>query len=125
MSRTRTITMPIKQKTAHTFDAILKCPQEMFPDAKQKDGWQSFLINHENIKLKFNSNRKQGAALNPPIFEGRSSWDIPMKVVTSGKFSELAVTITKPDQITEQKFVDKMKEAEMHMENMRLIIEEK
>lgn len=117
--------MPIKQKTAHTFDAILKCPQEMFPDAKQKDGWQSFLINHENIKLKFNSNRKQGAALNPPIFEGRSSWDIPMKVVTSGKFSELAVTITKPDQITEQKFVDKMKEAEMHMENMRLIIEEK
>lgn len=123
MPRTCTISMPVKQKTANVFDAILDCPQKLFPEAtRDNHGWWSFLSQQGNAKLKFNSDRKQGT-LNPLIIENDIRWNVPMKVVTSGDFSELIVTINKPEQITEQEFLDKVREAETYMENMKQIIE--
>lgn len=123
MLRTRTILIPVKQKTANVFDAVLDCPQKLFSQAtRDNDGCGSVLSQQENKKLKFHLDREQ-VTLNLRIIENNVRWNVPMKVVTRGDFSELLVTINKPNQITEQEFLDKISEAETCIENMKHIIE--
>lgn len=123
MSHSRTITIPIKRRTAEVFDAVLDSPKKILSNAQKKDdGWWSFLTNRGNARLKFNVNRELGE-LNPEIEEDSVRWDVPMKIVNSGAYSEIVVTLFKPEQITEQEFVDRVREAEMYMNSMKQIIE--
>lgn len=123
MTRSRTITIPVKRKAADVFDAVLDSPKKILSSVqKNDDGWWSFLTHRGNAKLKFNANREL-RELNPQIVEDSIGWNIPMKIVTSGVYSEIVVTLFKPEQITEQEFVERVREAEMFMDNMKQIIE--
>jgi hypothetical protein len=46
-----------------------------------------------------------------------------MKIVRSGDYSEITVTIFKPEKFSEQEFAERVREAELHMDNMKQIIE--
>lgn len=124
MTRSRTITIPIKRKTADVFDAVLDSPKKILSYAqKSDDGWWSFLNHRGNTKPRFNSNKELGE-LNPQIIEKSVCCNVPIKIISSGTYSEIIVTLFKPEQITEQEFVNRVREAEMYIHNMKQIIEQ-
>ena len=54
-----------------------------------------------------------------------SSWDVPMRVVPSGDFSEVIITLNKPDELTDEQFDKRMAEIEEMIVSMKQIIESK
>jgi len=52
-----------------------------------------------------------------------TSWEVPMRVVSSGKDSEVIVTLVKPDNLTNEQFDERMKEIEILFDNLKEIIE--
>ena len=122
--RSRTITIPINRKTADVFDAVLESPQKMMPDAKKlEDGWWTFTGPFGPAKLKFNENRQLGI-LDHQYVDNGTKWDVPMRVVSSGDYTEMIITLFKPENLSEQEFNDYTKEVEKIMENMKQIIEQ-
>ncbi|HLC24840.1 MAG TPA: hypothetical protein VJJ25_04345 [Nitrosopumilaceae archaeon] len=124
MTSSRTITTPVNRKTADVFDAILDWPKKMMPDAtKDDDGWWSFTTPSGHVKLKLNPNRQLGI-LDHQFVEESIKWDVIMRVVRSGDYAEIIITLFKPKQSSDQLFNQHMKEIEKLMENMKLIIEQ-
>lgn len=120
----RTITFSVNRKTAETFDAILKIPPKMMPDAtKNKDGWWSFTTLRGPAKLKFNENRQHGI-LDYQFVDNEAKWNVPMRVVSNGNDSAVITTIIKPNGISDQSFDERMIELEKIMESMKQIIEQ-
>ena len=123
--RSRTINITVNKKTGDTFDAILSVPPKMMPDAKKSDdGWWSFTGPHGKSKLKFNQNKSLGV-LDHFYVDQESSWDVPMRVVPSGDFSEVIITLNKPDELTDEQFDKRMAEIEEMIVSMKQIIESK
>lgn len=123
MGRSRTITMTVKKKTGDAFDAILNIPSQMMPDAKINDsGWWSFTGPHGKSKLKFNENKSLGI-LDHKFIDEESSWDVPMRVVSNGDFSEVIITLNKPDEITDEQFDQRMDELNEMFDSMKNILE--
>ncbi|MHA7733657.1 hypothetical protein [Nitrosopumilus sp. S6] len=123
MPRSRTITITVKKKTGDAFDAILQLPPKMMPDAKfQDDGWWSFTGPHGKSKLKFNENKSLGI-LDHKYVDEESVWDVPMRVVSNGDYSEILITLNKPDELTDEQFNQRMEEIEEMVNNMKQIIE--
>ena len=123
MGRSRTITMTVKKKTGDAFDAILNMPSKMMPDAKINDsGWWSFTGPHGKSKLKFNENKSLGI-LDHKFIDEESSWDVPMRVVSNGDFSEVIITLNKPDEITDEQFDQRMDELSEMFDSMKNILE--
>ncbi|MDH5430282.1 MAG: hypothetical protein OEW78_00160 [Nitrosopumilus sp.] len=123
MGRSRTITMTVKKKTGDAFDAILNMPSKMMPDAKINDsGWWSFTGPHGKSKLKFNENKSLGI-LDHKFIDEESSWDVPMRVVSNGDFSEVIITLNKPDEITDEQFDQRMDELNEMFDSMKNILE--
>ncbi|MGY5152275.1 MAG: hypothetical protein ACW9XA_08410 [Candidatus Nitrosopumilus sp. bin_6a] len=123
MGRSRTITMTVKKKTGDAFDAILNMPSKMMPDAKINDsGWWSFTGPHGKSKLKFNENKSFGI-LDHQFIDEESSWDVPMRVVSNGDFSEVIITLNKPDEITDEQFDQRMDELNEMFDSMKNILE--
>ena len=123
MGRSRTITMTVKKKTGDAFDAILNMPSKMMPDAKINDsGWWSFTGPHGKSKLKFNENKSLGI-LDHKFIDEESSWDVPMRVVSNGDFSEVIITLNKPDEITDEQFDQRMDELNEMFDSMKSILE--
>ena len=123
MGRSRTITMTVKKKTGDAFDAILNMPSKMMPDAKINDsGWWSFTGPHGKSKLKFNENKSLGI-LDHTFIDEESSWDVPMRVVSNGDFSEVIITLNKPDEITDEQFDQRMDELNEMFNSMKNILE--
>ncbi len=119
-----TITFSVNRKTADVFDAILKCPQKMMPDAKQdSSGWWSFATERGPAKLKFYENKELGI-LDHQFVDNDARWDVPMRVVSKGDDSAVIITLFKPPHFSDQLFDDRMKEMEKIMENMKQIIEQ-
>lgn len=101
MGRSRTIAITVERKTGDAFDAILKMPPKMMPDAQINDsGWWSFTGPHGKSMIKFNENKLLGI-LDHQYVDEESSWDVPMRVVSNGDVSEVVITLNKPDEITE------------------------
>lgn len=124
MVRSRTITISVSRHTGEVFDAILDSPPKMMPDAKQShDGSWSFSTPRGNANLKFKHNRNFGI-LDHIYSDDEASWDVPMRVVSSGDESELIVTIVKPDKLTDEQFDDRMKEIAGLFQNLKEIIEQ-
>jgi hypothetical protein len=123
MVRSRTITMSVCRKTGEVFDAILNSPPKMMPDAMQNndDSW-SFSTPRGNANLKFKQNKTFGI-LDHLYSDDEASWDVPMRVVSSGDASEVIITITKPEIITDEQFDERMKEIEILFKNLKAIIE--
>ncbi|QDI88253.1 hypothetical protein Nisw_01255 [Candidatus Nitrosopumilus sp. SW] len=123
MSRSRTITITVKKKTGDAFDAILQLPRKMMPDAKfQDDGWWSFTGPHGKSKLKFNENKSLGI-LDHQYVDEESVWDVPMRVVSNGDYSEILITLNKPDELTDEQFNQRMEELEEMVNHMKQILE--
>ena len=123
MARSRTITISVCGKTGEVFDAILNSPPKMMPDAMQNndDSW-SFSTPRGNANLKFKQNKTFGI-LDHLYSDDEASWEVPMRVVSSGDASEVIITITKPEIITDKQFDERMKEIEILFKNLKEIIE--
>ncbi|KAF6247698.1 hypothetical protein C6990_04465 [Nitrosopumilus sp. b3] len=123
MTRSRTITITVKKKTGDAFDAILQAPPKMIPDAKiNDDGWWSFTGPHGKAKLKFNENKSLGI-LDHQYVDEESKWDVPMRVVSNGDFSDVVITLNKPDELTDSQFDQRMTEIGDMVLSMKNIIE--
>ena len=123
MPRSRTITITVKKKTGDAFDAILQLPPKMMPDAKINDeGWWSFTGPHGKSKLKFNENKPLGI-LDHKYIDEESVWDVPMRVVSNGDYSDILITLNKPDNLTDDQFNKRVNEIGELVNNMKQIIE--
>ncbi len=123
MVRSRTITMSVCRKTGDVFDAILKAPAKMMPDATQNsdESW-SFSTPRGNANLKFMQNKTLGI-LDHLYTDDEATWEVPMRVVSNGDESEVIITITKPDVLTDEQFDERMKEMDIIFKNLKEIIE--
>ena len=123
MTRSRIISITVEKKTGDTFDAILQVPPKMIPDAQMNDdGWWSFTGPYGKAKLKFNENKSLGV-LDHQYVDEKSSWDVPMRVVPSGDFSEIMITLNKPDELTDAQFDERVSEIDEMFNTMKNIIE--
>ncbi len=123
MIRSRTISIIVKKKTGDAFDAILEIPPKMMPDAiMNNDGWWFFTGPHGKSRLKFNENKSLGI-LDHQYIDESSSWNVPMRVVTSGDFSEILMTLNKPDELTDEQFDQRVSEVGEMIIAMKNIIE--
>ena len=123
MARSRTISITVNKKTGDAFDAILQIPQKMMPDATMNsDGWWSFTGPHGKSKLKFSENKSFGI-LDHQYIDEESTWNVPMRVVSSGDFSEVVITLTKPDELTDEQFDQRISEIGEMVVSMKNIIE--
>jgi len=121
--RSRTISVIVRKKTGDAFDAILQIPPKMMPDAKMKDdGWWSFTSLHGKARLKFNENKSLGI-LDHQYVDEESSWNVPMRVVSSGNFSEVVITLNKPDELSDEQFDQRISEIGEMIVTMKHIIE--
>lgn len=115
--------MTVNKKTGEVFDAILNVPPKIMPNAKKNsDGWWSFTASKGPAKLKFKENKQLGV-LDHVFVDQEAKWDIPMRVVPSGKTSEVIVTLVKPKILTDKQFDDRMTEVEAIMTSMKEILE--
>ncbi len=123
MSRSRTISITVKKKIGDAFDAILQIPPKMMSDAKMNDdgGW-FFTGPHGKSRLKFNENKSLGI-LDHQYVDEESSWNVPMRVVPSGDFSEVVITLNKPDELTDDQFNQRISEIGEMVVTMKNIIE--
>lgn len=123
MTRSRTITITVKKKTGDAFDAILQSPPKIMPDAKiSNDGWWSFTGLHGKSRLKFNENKSLGI-LDHQFIDEESTWNVPMRVVSNGDFSDVVITLNKPDELTDKQFDQRMSEIGDMVVSMKNIIE--
>lgn len=123
MTRSRTITITVKKKTGDAFDAILQAPPKMMPDAKiNNDGWWSFTGPHGKSQLKFNENKSLGI-LDHQFIDEESTWNVPMRVVSNGDFSDVVITLNKPDELTDRQFDQRISEIGDMVVSMKNIIE--
>jgi len=123
VTRSRTLSIIVKKKTGDAFDAILEIPPKMMPDAKiNDDGWWFFTGPHGESRLKFNENKSLGI-LDHQFIDEESSWDVPMRVVPSGDFSEIVITLNKPAELTDVQFDQRLSEIGEMIVTMKNIIE--
>ncbi|MCH7647790.1 MAG: hypothetical protein QQN58_03860 [Nitrosopumilus sp.] len=123
MTRSRTLSVIVKKKTGDVFDAILQIPPKLIPDAKMSDdGWWSFPSLHGKARLKFNENKSLGI-LDHQYIDEESSWNVPMHVVASGDFSEVVITLNKPDELSDNQFDQRISEIGEMIVTMKNIIE--
>ncbi|NIM25901.1 MAG: hypothetical protein GTN97_02050 [Nitrosopumilaceae archaeon] len=123
MAKSRTIILSVSKKTGDVFDAILNSPPKMMPDAKQNgDGSWSFSTPRGNANLKFKHNKNFGI-LDHLYEDEETAWDVPMRVVPSGDESEVIVTISKPDVLTDAQFDERMREIDEVFKNLKDLIE--
>ncbi len=123
VTRSRVISIIVKKKTGDAFDAILEIPPKMMPDAKMNDdGWWFFTGPHGKSQLKFNENKSLGI-LDHQYIDENSSWNVPMRVVPSGDFSEVVMTLNKPDELNDVQFDQRVSEIGEMIVTMKNIIE--
>lgn len=123
MSRSRTISITVKKKTGDAFDAILQAPSKMMPDAQlNNDGWWSFTGPFGKAKLKFKENKSQGI-LDHQYVDQDATWDVPMRVISNGDYSEVVITLNKPDELNDTQFDERVTEIGELFNTMKNIIE--
>ena len=125
MIRTRTISIPVDKVAGDTFDAIFELFPKIIPDAKiNSNGWWSFIGPYGKSKLRFNSDRSLGI-LDPLYIDEESTWNIPMRIIPNGDFSELVIVLTKPPQLTDLQFDDRVEKINELVFSMKTLLESK
>ena len=123
MSRSRTISISVKKKTGDTFDAILNIPPKMMQDAQIDDnGWWSFTGPHGKSYLKFNEYKPHGI-LDHQFIDEKSTWNVSMRVISSGDYSEILIALNKPDELNDKQFDQRISEMGKMIIVMKNIIE--
>ena len=123
VEKSRTITFTVDRKTGEVFQAILELPRKMFPGAiKKDDGWWMFKGPYGDAKLKFQEDEKLGI-LDHVYEDSDARWNVPMRVVSNGEFSEVMITLFKPSHFSDEMFEQRMKEMGELVEKMKQAIE--
>jgi hypothetical protein len=123
MIRTRTISMEVNKMVGDTFDSILALFPKMIPDAKiNSDGWWYFIGPYGKSKVKFNQNKSLGI-LDHEYVDEESSWDIPMRIIPNGDFSEVVIILKKPEQLTDLQFDERVEKINRLTTSMKKILE--
>ena len=121
MTRTRIISMEVNKISSDTFDAIITLLPKIIPDAKiNSDGWWSFIGPYGKSKIKFHKNKSLGI-LDHQYVDEESSWNIPMRIISNGDFSEVVITLKKPKELSDFQFdqrVSKINKIVISMKNM-------
>ncbi len=124
MIRSRTISITVKKETGDAFDAILQIPSKMIPDGKfYDDRWWTFAGQHGSSKLKFNECKSFGISDHRHIDEESVAWDAPMHVVSSGDYSEVIITLNKPEELSDEQFDQIMEDIGQMANSIKKIIE--
>ena len=123
MLRSRTISITVKKKTGDAFDAVLNLPPKMMDDAKiNDDGWWTFTGPHGKSFLKFNEYKPHGI-LDHQFIDEESTWNVPMRVISSGDNSEILITLNKPAELNDEQFDQRISEMGDMMIVMKNILE--
>ena len=123
MIRTRTISIEVNKIAGDTFDSILKLFPQFMPDAKiNSDGWWYFIGPYGKSKVKFNQNKSLGI-LDHVYVDEESSWQIPMRVISNGDFSEVVIILKKPEQLTDIQFDERVEKINKLATSMKKILE--
>jgi hypothetical protein len=121
--RTRTISVEVNKMVGDTFDSILELFPKIMPDAKiNSDGWWSFIGPYGKSKVKFNQNKSLGI-LDHVYVDEESSWQIPMRVISNGDFSEVVIILKKPEQLTDIQFDERVEKINKLATSMKKILE--
>ena len=123
MIRTRTISLMVNKMSGDTFDAILELFPKMIPDAKfNPNGWWSFIGPYGKSKVKFNQNKSLGI-LDHQYVDEESSWHIPIRVIPNGDFSEVIITLKKPEELSDFQFNQRVSKINKIIYSMKKILE--
>ncbi|MDC1136715.1 hypothetical protein OAS76_02925 [Nitrosopumilus sp.] len=123
MIRTRTISIEVNKIVGDTFDSILELFPQFMPDAKiNSDGWWYFIGPYGKSKVKFNQNKSLGI-LDHVYVDEESSWQIPMRVISNGDFSEVVIILKKPEQLTDIQFDERVEKINKLATSMKKILE--
>ena len=123
MIRTRTISLMVNKMSGDTFDAILELFPKMIPDAKfNPNGWWSFIGPYGKSKVKFNQNKSLGI-LDHQYVDEEFSWHIPMRVIPNGDFSEVIITLKKPEELSDFQFNQRVSKINKIIYSMKKILE--
>ena len=123
MIRTRTVSILVNKISGDAFDAILTLPPKIIPDAKiNSDGWWHFIGPYGKSKLKFFQNKSLGI-LDHEYVDEESSWNIPMRVIPNGEFSEIIITLKKPEQLSDLQFDQRISNLSNMMTSMKNYLE--
>ena len=108
MNRTRVISIEVNKMTGDTCDIIIEMFPKLIPDAKMNsDGWWSFIGPYGKSKVKFNQNKSLGI-LDHQYIDEDSSWNIPMRIIPNGDFSEVVIILKKPESLTDYQFNERV-----------------
>ncbi|MDC0036308.1 hypothetical protein OAI97_02425 [Nitrosopumilus sp.] len=123
MIRTRTISLMVNKMSGDTFDAIVALFPKMIPDAKfDSNGWWSFIGPYGKSKVKFNQNKSLGI-LDHQYVDEESSWNIPMRIISNGDFSEVVITLKKPKELSDFQFDQRVSKINKIIISMKKILE--
>ena len=123
MIRTRTISMEVNKMVGDTFDSLIKLFPKFIPDAKiNSDGWWSFIGPYGKSKVKFHQDKYLGI-LDHQYVDEDSSWNIPMRIIPSGDFSEVVIILKKPEELTDGQFDERVEKINNIASSMKKILE--
>ena len=95
----------------------------MIPDAKiNSNGWWYFIGPFGKSKIKFNSNKSLGI-LDHQYIDEESSWNVPMRIIPNGDYSEIVIILTKPEQLTDYQFNDRVEKIGELVLSMKTLLE--
>ena len=123
MIRTRTISIDVNKMVGDTFDSIIELFPKLIPDAKiNSDGWWYFIGPYGKSKVKFNQNKSLGI-LDHEYVDEESSWNTSMRIIPNGSFSEIIITLKKPEQLTNFQFDQRVEKISELATSMKTILE--
>ena len=106
-----------------TFDSIIELFPKLIPDAKiNSDGWWYFIGPYGKSKVKFNQNKSLGI-LDHEYVDEESSWNTSMRIIPNGSFSEIIITLKKPEQLTNFQFDQRVEKISELATSMKKILE--
>ena len=117
--------MHVDKIAGDTFDAIVELFPKIIPDTKiNSSGRWLFIGPYGKSKVKFNSNRSLGI-LDHQYVDEESTWNIPMRIIHNGDFSELVIILTKPPQLADFQFDDRVEKINELVYSMKILLESK
>jgi len=123
VNRTRVISIEVNKMTGDTFDIIIEMFPKLIPDAKiNSDGWWSFIGPYGKSKVKFNQNKSLGI-LDHQYIDEDSSWNIPMRIIPNGDFSEVIIILKKPESLTDFQFNERVEKINKLVTSMKKTLE--
>ena len=115
--------MTVNKMVGDTFDAIVELFPKIVPDAKiNSDGWWSFIGPYGKSKVKFNQNKSLGI-LDHQYIDEESSWNVPMRIIQNGNFSEVIITLKKPEQLSDFQFNQRVLKINKIITSMKNMLE--